>query len=130
MKNSACYLIILMICVCIISCNEQKSPTNANSGKTFKLEVKPPKGTTTKVVTFQRATVYTGSTDYYFQEKSGQEVKIRQSNFEENTFKMPANLLDNGDEIEGPPGANPEMVGQSFVLTYDKEGDLISVKKE
>lgn len=77
---------------------------------------------------YQSATVYAASTDYYFEDSDGQVVEFRASNLpDEQSIELPDNMLD-PDAVEGPPGANPDLVGEEFLLTYDENDQLVRVE--
>jgi len=81
----------------------------------------------TKVATYQSATVYAASTDYYFKGKDGKMIEFRVSNLPgKNEIELPSNLLES-DVSEGPPGANPDLVGKEFKLIYDNKEELVRV---
>ncbi len=68
-------------------------------------------------LTYRSATVYAGSTDYYFTNRAGSQVRIRLSNLEtEGSGFEPLTPLDDSDE--GPPSENPAMVGRSFTICF------------
>lgn len=75
----------------------------------------------TLLASYQGATVYAGATDYYFEDADNQIVEFRVSNLpDEQTVELPDNMLD-PKVVEGPPGANPALVGESFLLIYDDD---------
>ncbi len=85
---------------------------------------------TVKIVTYQSATVYAASTDYYFEDKEGKTMKIRVSNLpEESKIVLPTNLLESNIS-EGPPGANPDLVGKTFKLLYNDQDVLARIEKK
>lgn len=76
------------------------------------------------VATYESATSYAARTDYGFSTTDGELLLIEGNTFEqEPIIELPDNMLETGDEIEGPPGANPELVGKSFKLYY--KGDNV-----
>jgi len=84
---------------------------------------------TTKMATYQSATVYAASTDYYFEDKERKIIQFRVSNLPgKNNIDIPANLLES-NVSEGPPGANPELVGKAFKLIYNEQDALVRVEK-
>ncbi len=112
----------------IVACNNQKSTTEDETAFTESVtpEEHDPAGET---VTFVNAVVYAGSTDYIFESESGEEITVRVSNIpEEGEFVpvIPEGLLETGGE-EGPPGANPAMVGKKFTLIRNEPGEVIEV---
>lgn len=55
-------------------------------------------------------------------------VEFRVSNLPEaQTIELPGDLLES-DVAEGPPGANPDLVGEGFLLVYDDQDQLIRVE--
>lgn len=77
--------------------------------------------------TFESATVYTGKTDYAFKNAQGRLIQFSFSNLGENepwNPTLPDNLLESN--VDGVPGANPELVGKTFLLIYGEGGDMIS----
>lgn len=71
------------------------------------------------VATYESATAYAARTDYGFSTADGEFLLIEGNTFEqEPIIEVPDNMLETGEEIEGPPGANPELVGKSFNLYY------------
>lgn len=112
MKNQL-YLLTL-ICISCIAC-KNKSTTETETGRVVE-------------ATYQNATVYTGSTDYEFQTADGTSIMVRVSNFEdEPQIQMPDGLLENSVELDGPPGANTKVVGQTFKLYYNAEDEVYKV---
>lgn len=69
-------------------------------------------------LTYRSATVYAASTDYYFANRAGSEVRIRLRNLEtEGSGFEPLTALDESEE--GPPSENPAMVGREFNVCFD-----------
>ena len=69
-------------------------------------------------LTYRSATVYAGSTDYYFANGAGREVRIRMGNLElAGSGFEPLTALD--ETAEGPPSENPAMVGREFNICFD-----------
>ncbi|MEM7040331.1 MAG: hypothetical protein AAF570_25410 [Bacteroidota bacterium] len=78
---------------------------------------------------YVRATVYAGATDYTFATEDGTEMQVRVNNLpEERKVKIPDNLLDPSEEVEGPPDANPALVGKPYRISYDAEDQVISIE--
>lgn len=79
---------------------------------------------------FERAVSYAASTKYFFKEVgTGEPIQInamneeaRQAGDDYPTVKVPANMLEDGQE--GPPGANPAMVGKKFAIHYRGDGSI------
>ena len=77
---------------------------------------------------YERCTVYAGSTDFYFKVNTGEKITIRVSNLpDEREIIIPDNLVGSGGE-EGPPEANPAMVGKVFLIIYDQEDNVTEIK--
>ena len=100
------------------------------------------------LATYKNCVVYTGSTDYYFTpEGEDKEIQLRDRNSvyqfriinpafrdaergpEDVDIRLEDQLIDPSNDLEGIPGANPEMVGKLFLLIYNKDGKLLVVKK-
>lgn len=85
-------------------------------------------GEETLVATYRSATVYAAATDYFFEDAAGQPIDFRVSNLpEEQDVDLPPDMLDS-TTVEGPPGANPDLVGREFVLVYNDERLLVRVE--
>lgn len=82
--------------------------------------------------TYISATFYAGSTHYFFKTKEDKLFKINVLNEpEEQVVKLPKNLLDPNKNLEGPPGANPKLIGKKFMVKTDENGsakELYQVK--
>ena len=73
------------------------------------------------------ATVYAGSTDYFFKNPIGETFSFRQTNIvEEQTFKLPTGMLDTASE--GLPSADKTMIGKRFRINYGAEGQVTAVQ--
>ncbi len=69
-------------------------------------------------LTYRSATVYAGSTDYYFDKRTGEQLRIRVSNLEtEGSGFESLTALD--DTEEGPPSENPAKVGLAFDVCFE-----------
>lgn len=78
---------------------------------------------------YEDATFYTGVTKYYFKDpKTGKKFQIDIPNDEAHKSSIPKNLLEDPNEIEGIPGANPKMLGKKFTITERKDGSFQIVK--
>ncbi len=79
---------------------------------------------------FERAVYYAASTKYFFKEVgTGELIQINEMHQEARKpdddypiVKVPANMLEDGQE--GPPGANPAMVGKEFTIHYRADGSI------
>lgn len=83
-----------------------------------------------RVATYENASVYAASTEYVFQSEEGKRIFVRHNQFPEKGIPnpiIPENMLESGEDIEGPPGANPDMVGKQFVIVYKEHGEILGV---
>lgn len=81
-----------------------------------------------QAVVYESAAVYAGRTDYIFRFENGAPITVGVSNLPEDADlkpKMPDNLLESEEGLDGPPGANPEMIGKTFQLIYEKGSDYL-----
>ena len=79
-------------------------------------------------MTYESATVYAAATDYFFKNKTGKTIKIRINNLEGNPkISIPTNFLETGIE-EGPPGANPALIGKKVRVTYDANNQIQKIR--
>ncbi len=112
-----------MFAAMLAACNQ---PENQTKSDTPPVDVP---AETTEKVTYLNGVVYAASTDFYFENENGEEVSVRVSNLpEEQAVKFPANLLESDSEIEGPPGANPDMVGKAFFLVRNEKGEVTEIR--
>ena len=133
-----------IIFIIFISCNnEKKSPVETHSTDTTIVTSDLPPSTVSDTtipepateteilqkVTYVSATYYTGRVDFYFKDEKGKTIEVGISNFpEDKGAKYPPSLLESGEDIEGPPGENPAMVGKQFYLVKDKNGKVIEIR--
>lgn len=83
----------------------------------------------TVVATYQSAASYAARTDYAFENAVGVVLLIEGNTFDqEPTLELPDNMLETGEEIEGPPGANPDLVGKSFMLYYNADNMVYKIE--
>ena len=69
------------------------------------------------------ATVYAGSTDFEFVGDDGNKVLIRVNNIDDTDNRIfPDDMLQIGENVEGPPVANPQLIGKYFDIEQDKHG--------
>lgn len=104
-----------------------------------------PLGYSSVIAVYKSCAVYTGATDYYFIKEDGQGVNFRIANTEglsedeiENlkskdslggiNIHLKEQMIDKNKKIEGPPGANPELIDKKFYLIYNESGKLVEVK--
>ncbi len=112
-----------MFAAMLAACNQ---PENQTKSDTPPIDVP---AETTEKVTYLNGVVYAASTDFYFENENGGELSVRVSNLpEEQTVKFPANLLESDSEIEGPPGANPDMVGKTFFIVRNEKGEVTEIR--
>lgn len=120
MKN---FLIICLLAAVFSGCgSSEKQPASPDPDNTAPAE-------NAEKVIYQRATMYAAATDFYFTNEQGEEVEVRVANLpEERTTVYPENLLEDIEGLEGPPGANPEMVGKSFLLIKNEKGEVTEIR--
>jgi hypothetical protein len=86
----------------------------------------------TKVVTYESCAVYAASNEYAFKDEKGETILLMVSQLpetkKEKRVKVPDNMLESTENLEGPPGANPTMVGKAFLLIYDDNEKVIEIK--
>lgn len=78
----------------------------------------------TTTAAYLSATVYAGSTHYRFMQANGEILDITDGNFEEAKIEVPANILEDDEELDGPPGANPILLTKTFLLHRNEEGEI------
>ncbi len=127
-------LFTAFIMTIVISCDNNASSPDSQSYITLDTSsfvIEPPKDFINIVVTqltYESATVYAASTDYYFKnENTGEIIKLRISNSEEATVKIPDNMLQESED--GPPEANKALVGKLFMLS-SIEGVITEIELE
>ncbi len=127
------YFCILSLFV-ILGCQNKPATTSStpatSATHTTQADDLKPEKTTVKIeeMIYESATVYAGSTDYFFKNNMGEMVKFRVSNMEENPkIKLPVNLLEPNVE-EGPPGANPALVGKKMQIIFGTDNQLQEIK--
>ncbi len=116
-------LLIALVVFCSVSC------TNDPPKEDKKFEVATPANVYSINVVYTDAQVYTGTTRYVFKDKTGKRINVDIPNSSQGGTKvyLPGNLLENTNQ--GPPTANPHLLGQSFVLDYDRSTNkVIAVK--
>ncbi len=140
-------IILLVIAVSFIALNFNCNPTeksgvipeNENVPQSYDNIEKEPKKPeeinplkekkNIELVTYESATVYAGSTDYYFSDNKGEKFHIRISNMpqeKEIIVKIPEGMLET-EAVEGPPGANPNMLGKQFQVKRNDAGEIIEI---
>lgn len=125
MKNIFFSALLLVI---IASCNNKKSTATPAAGKDTAAVI-PPVTDNNQKVTYQSATYYTGRVEFHFLDEKGGDVRVDISNMPEDSGAVyPKYLLESGDTLEGPPGANPAMVGKPFLLIKNAAGEVREIK--
>lgn len=120
MKNPQLFFYLFFFFL-ILSCQNKSGSTD---------KTKPEKPTIIyEEMTYESATVYAAATDYFFKNGKGEMVKVRVNNLEENPkVSVPANFLETGVE-EGPPGANPDLVGKKMRVTYGPDSQIQKIRR-
>ena len=131
------FILSLFTLLLLFSCQSDPASQEENAGSSDKTETPAPESEAasdpakqqTMELTYESAAVYAGKTEYAFLDGNGKQQLISVSN-EENVskIKMPDNMLEDDENLEGPPGANPEMVGKSFEFVFDQSGNMIEVR--
>lgn len=132
MKSSLKMLVFVLLSM-LISCNESSSENESQTEEMQQSQVIQQESTSVAVkiitATYQQATVYTGRTDYLFEDEIGGMLMVEYSNFDEiPPIELPENMLENDEELEGPPGANPELIGKKFKISYNEEGNVYKIE--
>jgi hypothetical protein len=83
----------------------------------------------TTTALYESCTVYAGATDYYFKTDDGRMMQFRNSNFpdEKKAVEVSVDLIDR-EAGDGPPGANPEWVGRTFLLTLNEKDEIVAAE--
>lgn len=68
---------------------------------------------------------YAGSTQFFFQHKTGEEFMVSQSHEPGALQIINAEKLIEPNPVEGPPGANTKMLGTLIRIHYDKQDKVI-----
>lgn len=103
-----CLCATLLLLACQPTDSSQKTKANDN----------------TMTAAYLSATVYAGSTVYRFMKADGEVFDFTDGNSEEAKIEVPANILEDPDEVDGPPGANPVLIAKTFLLHKDEEGEI------
>lgn len=122
---------ILLSAFCLLmlaSCGSKKStPVTGDTNDTT--TTKPVVADNPQKVIYQSATYYTGRVEFHFHDETGADVIVDISNMPEDSGAIyPKYLLESSDTLEGPPGANPAMVGKSFLLIKNAAGEIREIK--
>ena len=111
----------------LASCGNKKKSSEADKKDTA--STKPVVADNTQKVTYKSATYYTGRVDFFFTDEKGNEVVVGISNMPEDSGAIyPPDLLEPTENLEGPPGENPAMVGKSFLLIKNAAGEVREIK--
>ena len=129
-------MFVLILFVVMVSCNEKTSNTNEQTQQDTQTPQNQQSAETTENATpktvfaiYEQATVYAGRTDYMFEDENGEMLMVEYSNFEETpSIELTENMLETDENLEGPPGANPEMVGKKFKLSYNADGQVFKIE--
>lgn len=127
-------LLAIAILLGLWSCGDQASSETTQDTQqeqvTQQIEEIQEQETAEKIVvaTYESAASYAARTDYGF--SVGEEfILIEGNTFEEEPIiELPDNMLESDEELEGPPGANPELVGKSFNLYYNSDGIVYKIE--
>jgi hypothetical protein len=121
MKN----LLFLFACL-MLACNTTNSP--GKKGDDQNPNQNPTEQNDYIRAKYESAAVYAAATDYRFVTDAGQQILIRVSHIEpEGNPDINVNLLEVMEEVEGPPAADPSLVGKYFKLYKDGDGNYIRI---
>ena len=139
---------ILALMVVLASCKDSDSDTNETETNTDNTEVTETNNTEVQqtpeqtdsdhfIAVYLSCAVYAGATEYEFQPAQGDPILIRVSHSpqdEPGVFSpdIPYELVEEvTEELEGPPGPNPEYVGKSFNLYFEmQDGERVITRIE
>ncbi len=109
---------LLYFCVSLLflACQPTSSSQKDKEGKSA--------NDNTITAAYLSATVYAGSTHYRFMKANGEILDLTDGNFEEAKIEMPDNILEDPEEVDGPPGANPILLTKTFLLHQDEKGEI------
>jgi hypothetical protein len=125
MRKIISYAIILFA---LASCGNKKKSSSSGVTKDT-AATKPVVVDNTQKVTYKSATYYTGRVDFYFTDEKGEVITVGISNLPEDSGAVyPAYLLESTENLEGPPGENPAMVGKPFLLIKNAAGEVREIK--
>lgn len=114
--------------VVMASCNNKKTEKTQDVNKDTTTVTAPVTDNNQKV-TYQSAIYYTGRVEFHFQDEKGGDIRVDISNMPEDSGAVyPKYLLESGDTLEGPPSANPAMVGKPFLLVKNAAGEVKEIK--
>jgi hypothetical protein len=116
------FFISLLITACGNEPSQNAETTNSTDT--------PPANTTSERVIYENCAVYALATEFIFKNMQGEQLLVQVANSPgERTTKIPDNLVAPVAEgQEGPPGANPALVGKAFFLIKNEKGEIIEIK--
>jgi len=122
-------LCLLLLGLLLGACN---SPTKTEDQSTQNSEKAADSSSKVVEAIYQNCTVYASTTMFFFKTAQGDsiEVSILNKGMEEAALsaKVPDNLVEDSEGLEGLPGANPEMVGKKFRILYNEKGEVTEVQ--
>ncbi|MCU0447781.1 MAG: hypothetical protein MUE85_23015 [Microscillaceae bacterium] len=135
LKKTLFFLAFVIEFLMLNACNNsQKAKQLQDSVQKTQKEIKA-QATSPKTVEaiYQNCTVYTGSVDYFFVTEQKDTIKVNVlkkelADAETLIAKVPDNLIEDTKNLEGLPGANPQMVGKRFSLIYNDQNEVIEIK--
>ncbi len=123
------YFIVVFVSLSLFACNTTNS-SGEQTDVSNSEEVVDSKENFVRA-RYATATVYAAATDYRFITDDGEEIMIRVSHLEtEGNPEITVNLIEVMEELDGPPGADPQLVGKYFKLHLDAEGKYTKIEKE
>jgi hypothetical protein len=117
-----------IILIALASCgNKKKTPATVNIVDTPAVQTVV--ADAPQKVFYKSATYYTGRVDFFFEDEKGQLITVGISNMPEDSGAVyPPDLLEPTENLEGPPGENPAMVGKPFLLIKNAAGEVREIK--
>ncbi len=79
------------------------------------------------VALYESAAVYAGKTEYRFFTEDGEAILLSDGNGEEAHIKKSVDLLEADEDLEGPPGAEPKLIGKQFTLVKDENDAVVEI---
>jgi hypothetical protein len=124
-------LAVLVISFSLSACKKQEE-SNSQNDKATETVVLNSQNKEIEAI-YKSCTVYTGSTQYFFQTEKGDTITVSVLNAaladgETLIAKVPDNLIDNNPDLEGVAGENPKMVGKKFKIIYNANGEVTEIK--
>lgn len=88
--------------------------------------------TNVELVTYESATVYTGTTIYGFKAANGELRTVSGTMYTEEGgeefIELPDNMIESSDTLDGLPGINPNYVGKKFNLFYGQDSLVYKIE--